>query len=282
MKVIVCKVHGFCAGVSRALSLAKMQLAKGEGLSILGPLVHNEEVGKKLEEKGAQIFSKDEKDFAKSLLSAPKDVPLLFSAHGHDPYLDTLAKERGLTILDGTCPFVRKNNEKMDAYIKEGYSVLYIGEKGHAECEAALKRSPHIYLYQKGNIPLLPKLALVAQTTASESLIEEAKKELKEKGMAYIGNPSACPPTRERREAILNLPSSCDFLLVLGSKKSKNSRALLELGLQNHPERKGALISNLTELKTLPLQEIKCLALTSGASTPESFFEEVLSYLRSF
>ena len=79
MKVIVCKVHGFCAGVSRALSLAKMQLAKGEGLSILGPLVHNEEVGKKLEEKGAQIFSKDEKDFAKSLLSAPKDVVYSFA-----------------------------------------------------------------------------------------------------------------------------------------------------------------------------------------------------------
>ena len=280
MKVIVLNPHGFCQGVSRAIKLAEEMHKKTHHLGILGPLVHNESVMNDLEKKGIHFYAKEE-DFS-SLSFIPKEETILFSAHGHDPSIEKELEKRGISYLDGTCPFVALNAKKIDDALKNNLPVIYLGEEGHAECKAALARSPRVLLYGRDPLPKEKNIVVVSQTTLEEEVIQQAIRNLKAKDYRFSLNGLApCAPTIARRNAILSMPKDVDTFLVLGSEKSKNSRALLSLGLKGYPYRKGYLISSLSQLKAIDFSSTSLLALTSGASTPESFFQECYNYLIS-
>ena len=113
MEVQVLSPHGFCGGVRRAIHLAREALRKEGKAYVLGPLVHNSQARDSLGKEGAMFLDLEEKDFKGALLSVPQGSLVLFGAHGHDPALDSIAKERGLRVIDATCPFVRMNAERI-------------------------------------------------------------------------------------------------------------------------------------------------------------------------
>ena len=147
MKVILVKPQGYCAGVMNAIRIA--YLAKSENpdknVFVLGALVHNQNVIEELKRNGINTLeSGNDIETIKKL--KPGDV-LIFTAHGHDEKLDNVAKEQGLIIYDATCPKVRDNMNKIKVEIEAGHQVIYIGQQGHKETNAALSISPNVSLY---------------------------------------------------------------------------------------------------------------------------------------
>jgi 4-hydroxy-3-methylbut-2-enyl diphosphate reductase len=280
MEVWALEPHGFCEGVSRAFDLAKETLAKGEKLYALGLVVHNEKVIASLKEKG--MISLDERDGSLSdlLRSVPDGSNVLFSAHGHDPKLEIIAAEKHLKTIDATCPFVKANMERIKWALSKGNSVVYVGKKGHLECEAALSLGNHVYLYERPIEGFLPryyaisesKPYVVAQTTMDEEEVEYAYNVVASRYPEAIYAGGRCPSTVKRQTSITDAPRDIDLFVILGSERSNNTIRLAYLAKETHPRAEVLRVLDKNELMGKDLSRYKKAALASGASTdPDTY-----------
>ncbi len=278
MKVSVIEPHGFCAGVTAALRKA-LELADEEGseqsarrLYCLHQLVHNEIVVGELKQRG---FS-----FVESLDEVPDGSTVLFSAHGVSPSVRERAGERGLTVVDATCPFVRKVHDAARAFAAKGLPVVVIGNPAHAEVQGivgeveAIGNSESLVLGSSSDSALkLPRsFGLVSQTTMNADEVKEIAAKLKRtyevETMAEV-----CNATKVRQDAVKAFEG--DAVLVLGSANSSNTRRLCEVA-RVRALRAGTMV----EVQSLDFSGIRELGVTSGASTPESFFSEAVAWLK--
>ena len=140
MEVIIIEPHCFCAGVNNALTMAYKAKKEhpNETIHILGSLVHNEIVVKDLEKDGFVILNEKKKTLEEWIETLHNGQIIVFSAHGHDPRLDLLAKNKGLIVYDSTCGFVKANELLLKKKVETGGQVIYIGQKGNAEAMGAL------------------------------------------------------------------------------------------------------------------------------------------------
>jgi Penicillin tolerance protein len=289
MEVLALEPHGFCEGVSRAYELAEKSLSGTDPVYALGLVVHNEKVIASLRKRG--LISLDERtdSLANLLRSIPNGSKLLFSAHGHDPKLDSLAQTKSLRTIDSTCPFVKANMERMLAALGKGSPVIYIGEKGHLECEAALSLSQNVYLYEKGGSDLQPSYLgisgnrpyVVVQTTMDESESQEAFADIVSRFPDAVYAGGRCPSTIKRQSSIAKAPQSIDIFVILGSERSNNTLRLAALAKQTHPSATVLRVLDKNELTTKDLSSHKKAALASGASTDPRTYFEALSYLQA-
>ncbi len=281
MEVLLVSPFGYCSGVYEALSLAKK--AKRENpqadVYLVGCPVHNELAISGLEKEGLKLLDERKEDLGKAILSLPEGSVLVFSAHGHPRLWEEEAAKRGLCFYDATCPFVKQN----EAIGKETSPLIYIGSPAHAEAIAFLANCPHAYFYDAStgegdwrNCPAHPRL--VSQTTLSEGEIELAEREIKEKYPDAALLKGRCQATRQRQSSIRKAAQNADAAIILGSKTSNNSRKLQEIASQFCPS---FLCLDLQEVKALPLEEYKKIALASGASTPREVYFQVRDYLSS-
>ena len=280
MEVQVLQPHGFCGGVRRAIALARAALREEGTLYILGPLVHNREAREALRKEGALFLDPEEKDLRGAVLSLPEGTRVLFGAHGHDPSLEDLARRKGARILDATCPFVRKNAERIRLALKEGRKVCYLGEEGHAECRAVLSEFPGLPLFGRDRVPEGGPLLLVSQTTMGLGEVEEAVRSLS-RSHSPIEVLHPCKATEERQRALLRIEEDVEALVVLGGAESRNTVALRKRAESLFPALPIFLAEGKEALLSLPLGGYRKIALTSGASYPEEPFLEAERYLRS-
>ena len=282
MEIVVLQPHGYCSGVKRAIELAKKAAHEGSNkpLIMASPLIHNEASLAKLDLPNTLIAKGDIVD---TILDAPRESRILFSAHGHPFAYDELCLVKGHTIYDGTCPFVYENLQQAATF--DG-CICYIGEISNEECRGFLANVPEAICYElpekKWN-PLKLKakeqqVGILCQTTLGNDEIEAAIADIKSffPDAKVLGK--NCPSTRARQENIARL-EGVDALIVLGSQTSSNSRRLAELG-----KAKGLptyLVLDETAVKSLDLSSYQRIALSSGASTDEDTFESVLTYLKS-
>ncbi len=282
MEVFEVRPHGFCSGVKRAISLAQEAVKKDKKLYIVGSLVHNDFVNQKLKERGA-IFLNDE-NFLESVERLDKDALILFGAHGHPIKYDEATKRRGLEIIDATCPFVEINKQRIVDAVNAGSYVFYFGEKDHAEAKAILSISPRIYLISdRESVPTLKKdekIIGLAQTTMAEENFKEVKEYIETTYPDFQFLNGRCRATFEHQEAVKSAPDDCDLFIIIGSKSSNNSKKLLEVAKISHPNSEAMMIDNVEDIKKSDLKKIKKIALTSGASTPEEIYDDVLRYLK--
>lgn len=287
MDVIKISPRGYCYGVVDAMALA-MQTAKSLNLPrpvhILGMIVHNSHVTDYFDKEG--IITLDGPNRLE-ILESIESGTVIFTAHGVSPEVRRRAAEKGLTVVDATCPDVTKTHDLIREKTAEGYHVIYIGKKGHPEPEGAVGVAPdRVHLIEKPEeIDVLQlgaaKIIITNQTTMSQWDIKHIMNKLLEKfPKAEIHN-EICLATQVRQEAVAEQAKDADLVLVVGDPRSNNSNRLAQVS-EEIAGVKAYRIADITELKQEWLQSARRVAVTSGASTPTPITKEVINYLEQF
>ncbi len=285
MKVSLIKPQGFCSGVTRAVSLAYKAKEENpnKNIYILGMLAHNQSLIDDLNRDGFITLEGCDK---KNISNLNRGDVLVFTAHGHSEELDVIAKDKGLITYDATCFKVKDNLNKIKREISDGHQVIYIGQDGHKEANAALSVSNKVSLY---DTKLLINYQLITddspfvlnQTTLNFYELNKYHNDiLKHFPQARIEN-EICNATRLRQEAILKIDKDTDLIIIVGHSKSSNSNKLFEIAKENYPESLVLMVNNLEELKGIDIKNKRKAAVGSGASTPQYIVDQIYNYLIS-
>lgn len=287
MEVIKISPRGYCYGVVDAMVLAR-QAAKNLDLPrpiyILGMIVHNSHVTNSFEDEG--IITLDGPNRLE-ILNQVESGTIIFTAHGVSPEVRKIAREKGLTTVDATCPDVTKTHVLIKEKVAEGYDVVYIGKRGHPEPEGAIGVAPdRVHLIEKEeeieNLSIhSDKIVITNQTTMSQWDIKHIMKELLRKFPGAEVHNEICLATQVRQEAVAEQAGQADLVIVVGDPRSNNSNRLAQVS----EEISGVTayrISDVTELNREWLKGINKVAVTSGASTPTPITREVIAYLEQY
>lgn len=281
-KVILATPRGFCAGVDRAIHVVEKALEKfGTPIYVRHEIVHNKFVVETLKNKGVI--------FVDHLCEVPAGSVVIFSAHGVAERIYQEAEERGLRVLDASCPLVLKVHYSAKRHYAAGRHIIMIGHAGHAEVEGTLGQLPDGAISLVRNeadvatvqVPADKELAYITQTTLSVAETREIIKALKERFPNIIGPDAGdlCYATGNRQSAVLDLCSKVDVLLVVGAKNSSNSSRLMELGLeQGIPSH---LIDTVKDLQPEWFDGHEVVGISSGASAPEVLVQEVVDWIKA-
>jgi 4-hydroxy-3-methylbut-2-enyl diphosphate reductase len=277
-RILLAAPRGQCAGVRRAVAAVEEGLARwGPPLYVRRQIVHNAHVVEALEARGAV--------FVQELDEVPEGSRVVFSAHGVAPAVETDARERGLAVLDATCPLVTKVHSEVRHYADRGYTVILIGHAGHDEVEGTSGVAPDAILLVETEedaervTPPTGPLAFVTQTTLgvddTAAIVDVLRRRF-----PTIDSPAKediCYATTNRQRAVAALLDDVDALLVVGSSNSSNSRRLVEVaaarGIRAH------MVDDERAIRESWLDGVETLGVTAGASTPEALVERLLEWL---
>ncbi|MEK5375964.1 4-hydroxy-3-methylbut-2-enyl diphosphate reductase [Paenibacillus sp. FSL P2-0173] len=287
MEVLRISPRGYCYGVVDAMVLAR-QAARNLDLPrpiyILGMIVHNSHVTNSFEDEG--IITLDGPN-RMEILSQVESGTVIFTAHGVSPEVRKLARDKGLTTVDATCPDVTKTHDLIREKSAEGYQIVYIGKKNHPEPEGAIGIAPdHVHLIEKEeeiDSLTLPagKILITNQTTMSQWDIKHIMKKLLEKFPGAEIHNEICLATQVRQEAVAEQAGQVDLVIVVGDPRSNNSNRLAQVS-EEIAGTTAYRISDVTELKREWLEGVAKVAVTSGASTPTLITKEVITYLEQY
>ena len=278
--------RGFCAGVDRAIDIVNKALEiYGAPVYVKHEVVHNKVVVEDLRARGAI--------FIEEIGEIPDDSLVIFSAHGVSSEVEESTKARNLNFYDATCPLVTKVHMEVKKHAKANKDIILIGHEGHPEVEGTMGRhinaeNSSIYLVQDEvdatNIQVKnsKSLALVTQTTLSVdetmSIIEILKKRFPK--IEIPKKDDICYATQNRQDAVKQLALESDYIIVVGSKNSSNSNRLKELAEKCGC--KSILIDEFSDLDLEDLQKFENIAITAGASAPESRVMEIAKLLENY
>jgi 4-hydroxy-3-methylbut-2-enyl diphosphate reductase len=278
----IAQPHGMCSGVDRALKIAHRIFDEhpGERLWCYHEIVHNQHVVAELKARGAL--------FVDAIADIPMHGRVLFSAHGVAPHVWEEAHARHLEIVDATCPFVAKVHREARDFAQQALPMVLIGHKGHDEVVGVIGEAPEgIEVMESASDlamiqarwPAAKALGLLSQTTISEEMLMACQAALVAAGytLVYPQMKDICYATQERQKAVALLAQRVEVLLVLGSPNSSNSRRLVEVA-----EKEGCkafLLDAPEAVDALDLTGYHRLGVTSGASSPEALFDQLVHRL---
>jgi 4-hydroxy-3-methylbut-2-enyl diphosphate reductase len=282
MQIILAKPRGFCAGVRRAIEIVEKAIEKfGSPVYVRHEIVHNQFVVDSLKQKGAI--------FVNEVDQIPEGAITIFSAHGVSSQVEEQAIERGLDVIDATCPLVSKVHREAKKHEEHGYEIILIGHKGHPEVQGTsgrVKKNVLLVTNEEDarNVEVAnpDKIAFVTQTTLS---VDDTKKIVEileqrfpnlQKGLA---TKDICYATQNRQDAVKNLAKVVDLILVIGAKNSSNSNRLRDLGEEfNIPS---YLINNADDIQIEWFKNVDNIGLTAGASAPEVLVKSVIDKIKN-
>jgi len=281
-KIFLASPRGYCAGVDRAIGMLNdvIEVYEGETIYVNHEIVHNKFIVSYFEKKWV-IFTDD-------IESIPSGSIMLFSAHGVAPSFVGKAKAHGLRCLDASCPLVIKVHNEAKKFIKEWYKIIYIGKKNHQEAIGVKDNDPEniFVVYSKAEVDELEfrpeqKLAVLNQTTLS---IDDTKETIEyvQKCFPQVELPAfsdICYATTNRQEAVKELVTLVDALIIVGSQNSSNSLKLKLLW--DKAGIKSILIDNKNELPEDFLEWVENIGISSWASAPDTLVQELIEYLES-
>ncbi len=290
MEVIVVRPRGYCYGVVDAMELARKAArdpALPRPIYIIGLIVHNRFAVEELTALG--VTTLDGPDRA-SILEQVTEGTVIFTAHGVSPLVKQRARERGLHVIDATCPDVTKTHVLVRDWVARGYKVLYIGKKGHPEPEGVIGEAPDdVYLVEnEHDLAAVPaafasteRLALTNQTTLSQwdtrHLIELARARFPH---IEVQN-EICMATQVRQEAVATMARGADLTIVVGDPRSNNTNRLAQVA-EEIAGSKAVRIERLADLRPEWLEGKRRVAITSGASTPSQITREVIRFVERY
>jgi len=280
--VLLAEPRGFCAGVDRAIEIVERALKLyGAPVYVRHEIVHNRFVVENLRDKGAV--------FVESVDDVPDGAVLIFSAHGVSKKVRKCGNQRGLRVIDATCPLVTKVHLELLRHYANGLQVILIGHAGHPEVDGTMGQAPEgavLLISEPEDVATLTvkdqnKLAFVTQTTLSVDDTRDVVAALKRRFPNIIGpkREDICYATSNRQEAVKALAEQCDIVLVIGSKNSSNSNRLREVA-----ERAGSfacLIDGPEDIQTDWFLSNAAVGITAGASAPEILVNRVADWLKS-
>lgn len=287
MIVNVIKPQGFCLGVAKALKLVEETIQDSSiprPIYLLGRIIHNDIVIEKIKEQGVIILDKPNKS-KQELLNEIHQGSVIFSAHGVEPKIYEIAQNNGLHIIDASCKYVLSIQEKIKNCLNDNYDVIYIGTKGHPESEAVMGISDKIHFVSKLDeidslIIQSSRIFAANQTTLSIYDLEDLLDALKKKFPKMQYDDTICMATTLRQKAMVTQPNA-DLCIVVGDKKSSNTKKLVEVS-QRIAKIPTILISSVDELNKEILDGKNVVNISSGASTPKAVTDEVISFLNLY
>ena len=278
--------RGFCAGVDRAIDIVNKALDKfGSPVYVKHEVVHNKFVVEDLKSRGAI--------FVEEIDEVPDNSLVIFSAHGVSQEVEETTKLRKLEYFDATCPLVTKVHMEVIRNARANNDIILIGHEGHPEVEGTMGRhikneSSNIFLVQDEQeassivIDKPDQLAIVTQTTLSvddtKSIIDILKTRFP--SINIPKKDDICYATQNRQDAVKQLALESDFMIVVGSSNSSNSNRLQELSEKCGC--KSVLIDSFDDLDLSEIEGKETIAITAGASAPESRVQEIALAVRDY
>jgi 4-hydroxy-3-methylbut-2-enyl diphosphate reductase len=278
-EVLLASPRASCAGVQRAVEIVERALQeRGSPIYVRKQIVHNAHVVAELEKRGAV--------FVEELEQVPTGASVIFSAHGVSPAVRRQAAERGLDVIDATCPLVAKVHAEARRFAQNGFDIVLVGHEGHEEVDGTFGEAPdrmHVIASAEEiedlEVEDPQRVAYLTQTTLAVDDTLEVIDALRTRFPALVGPSSSdiCYATQNRQDAVRTLAGECDIMLVVGSVNSSNSKRLVEVS-----ERAGCpalLVEDGGDIPPRRLRGVRRVGLTAGASAPETLVEEVVRAL---
>ena len=277
MEVLLGSPRGFCAGVVRAIEIVELALERfGKPVYVRHEIVHNPFVVEDLRQKGAI--------FVDEIAEVPDNQLVIFSAHGVSPTVRDEAEDRGLQVIDATCPLVTKVHLEALKYSREGYTIILVGHRDHPETIGTSGEVPDRTIVVETaeeaatvEVPDPDRVAVLTQTTLSMDDTREVVDALRQRFPNLLARNDICYATTNRQLAAKALATEVDVVLVIGARNSSNCNRLREVvqaaGVDAY------LVNGPEEVIPQQVDGAKRIGIVSGASTPESLVEAVIAKL---
>lgn len=273
MKVTVAKTAGFCFGVKRAVDLVYTESEKSHQVYTYGPIIHNEEVVKDLENRGVIVINTQDE------LEKLETGTVIIRSHGVSKRIYDILTSKNIKIVDATCPFVRKIHKIVEENSNEGKDIIIIGNDSHPEVEGikgwCLNKVYVVKSVKEVNDLTInnDKICVVSQTTFNYIQYDEIINVIKDKFKdAYIVK-TICNATHERQEEAIRLAKESDAMIVIGGKSSSNTQKLYNI-CKNECNNT-FYIQKSSDLELDKIDSSASIGITAGASTPNNIIKEV-------
>lgn len=275
MEILLAKSAGFCFGVTRAIKLASETASESARISSLGPIIHSPQLVAKLAEQGVDVVADVEQI---------DTAAVIIRSHGASAEEIERIRERGLAIVDATCPFVKKAQEDAALLSRESYTVVVVGEAEHPEVQGIVSYAAagkvHVVANQEqaGALPHLGKVGIVAQTTQSlENLQQVAAACLQRCSELRVFN-TICDATKVRQDEAREIAGQVDLMLVIGGYNSANTTRLARICREIQANT--FHIETAEQVEGCWLDGAVRVGVTAGASTPRWLIEEVIARVK--
>ncbi len=280
MKIKRAEKYGFCSGVRIADLKVKRFAAGGGRGAILGQVVHNERVVDEMERLGVRTVEE---------IVAVREPTIVFSAHGVPPSFHERAKSSGLQVLDTTCKFVYDIHRESKQALAAGYHLVFIGDPKHREVIGYTNdldpTSFHIVSTAEAASSVdwtrYPKIKIFYQTTLNADDFEDVVRAIEARGRQVDRADTICYATKENQDAarILAQDPEIDVIIVIGGKKSANTKHLWEICKQAKP---AYLVQGADDLEAAWFNGAEVVGVTAGSSTPDYVIDEVEQRIATF
>ncbi len=268
----VAESAGFCFGVKRAIEMAYEAIGVEPKIYSYGQLIHNKTVTDDLASKGLEIVEN---------LDGLTEGTLLIRSHGVGKALYDEAEAKGLKILDGTCPFVKKIHNIVHDKLAEGMGIIIVGDGTHPEvigingwCENAAVILEDEEAAKTKEIPEKEKYAVVVQTTFRQAKLDKILEILQDRGVNMEVHNTICSATEKRQTEAEELSKTVDKMIVIGGKNSSNTQKLVEICAKNCGNT--VHIETICDLVLNNFGKDDKIGITAGASTPPAIIKEVV------
>ncbi|MEC8259050.1 MAG: 4-hydroxy-3-methylbut-2-enyl diphosphate reductase [SAR324 cluster bacterium] len=279
LEIVLASPRGFCAGVDRAILIVEKALQKwGPPIYVRHEIVHNRQVVERLQAQGVI--------FVEEIEEIPKGAHAIFSAHGVSPAVRKQALEQSLEVVDATCPLVTKVHGEAQRYRRKDFTILLIGHADHVEVQGTMGEAPEQMIVietvqDAENIQLSDpnQVAYLTQTTLSLDDTSEIIKILKQRFPSIEGPPKddICYATQNRQNAVKELASQVERILVVGASNSSNTLRLVEVArAQGTAARR---VEEASEIERADVEGVNSIGITAGASAPEDVVKSIVTKL---
>lgn len=272
--VNIAESAGFCFGVKRAVDTVYQQIDKQDTVYTFGPIIHNEEVVNDLEKKGVKVINNLEE------LNDSTKGTIIIRSHGVSKEVQEEIEKSNLTVVDATCPFVKKIHRVVAKESEAGRHIVIIGNPNHPEVIGILgwSKEPvtvieNIEDANNFNLEIEKKLCIVAQTTFSYKKFKDLVEIISKKGYDILVLNTICNATEERQTEARELASQSDAMIVIGGKNSSNTQKLYEICKEECEDT--YYIQTLSDLDLNQFKSFRSVGITAGASTPNNIIKEV-------
>ena len=280
MEVIVAKTAGFCFGVKRAVEQVYEQIEKADRpVYTFGPIIHNEQVVEDLAQKGVRVIDTEEE------LEAVRDAIVIIRSHGVGKHIYDLLERNGVTVVDATCPFVKKIHRIVQEQQAAGRRVIIVGNPEHPEVQGIRGWGNEGTLVvetadQIENLPVSTKdkLCIVAQTTFNYNKFQDLVEKFEKKGYDILVLNTISNATQERQVEAKRIASEVDAMIVIGGRNSSNTQKLYEICRKEC--KNTYFIQTLGDFNPECVNSVRSVGITAGASTPNQIIEEVHTNVR--
>lgn len=280
MEVIVAKSAGFCFGVKRAVDSVYSEIENsGKPIYTYGPIIHNEQVVKDLENRGVQVINTEKE------IDNIERGTIIIRSHGVSKEICDRIEKQNLRIVDATCPFVKKIHNIVREESEKGKKIVIIGNDNHPEVEGikGWVFGDAIVINNDTDIEKLEpfkdlSLCIVSQTTFNYKKFKYLVEIIDKKGYDINVVNTICNATHVRQVEAKEIASKVDAMIVIGGKSSSNTQKLYDI-CKNECDNT-YYIQTVKDLNLCNVESLKSIGITAGASTPKNIIEEVVLNVR--